>query len=105
MKDSDLMLIKLNDIRQIYRELRWDTQLLDQMNILAYSFGQDIFDRRHQHLLDMYANMSVFYHKQTDSCYMICQRSYYNCYLPNLDDVISQIKDYAEWAKKKLGMK
>ena len=71
LSDSDLMLIKLKDIRQIYRELKWDKQLPDQMNILAYSFGQNIFDRRRQRSSDIYANMSVFYHKQTDSCYMI----------------------------------
>ena len=103
LNDSDLILVKLNDIRQVYRELQWDIQLPDQMNILAYSFGQKIFDRREKRYINVYKNMSVFYHRQTDSCYLICKRSYYTYYLSNFDNIIEQIQDYAETTTDKLG--
>ena len=85
------MLIQLKSIRNIFRDFGWDTHLPDQCNILDYCFGHELYDEKYR---DSYKNMSVFYHKQTDSCYLICERYFHELYDSNIEDMVNQIENF-----------
>ena len=90
---DELMLIKLPEIGNLFKELQWDRLLPDQMNILAYGFGHEIFDESYT---EVWKNMSIFYHKQTDECYLIHEKCYHDQHESVKTDILNQVMDFLE---------
>ena len=88
LDNCDLILVKNDKLRKVYSELEWDEDLPDQINIWEYGIGYKIFRSKYHQIL---MNLSIFYDRQTDSCYLLCERYYYDDEFENIKQMLDQI--------------
>ena len=99
LDQCDLILVKNDKLRKVYSKLGWDEDLPDQINIWEYGVGYKIFGSTSRKILK---NMSIFYDRQTDSCYLLCERYYYEAELENIKQVLDQIIRFYKQRKTKI---
>ena len=88
LDNCDLILVKNDKLRKVYSKLEWDEDLPDQINIWEYGIGYKIFRSKYHKILK---NLSIFYDRQTDSCYLLCERYYYDDEFENIKQMLDQI--------------
>ena len=88
LDQCDLILVKNDKLRKVYSKLGWDEDLPDQINIWEYGVGYKIFRSTSHEILK---NISIFYDKQTDSCYLLCEKYYYDDEFENIKQMLDQI--------------
>ena len=101
LNQCDLILVKNDKLRKVYSKLGWDEDLPDQINIWEYGVGYKIFRSTSHEILK---NMSIFYDKQTDSCYLLCERYFYEDEdgSENIKQVLDQIIRFYKQRKTKI---
>ena len=87
------MLVQLNYLRSLFGKLGWDQYLPDQMNILGNWFHHNILEKEDT---QEHEYMSIFFHKQTNQCYLVCERSYFRNNKRKIEQTLGRITNYCE---------